>query len=63
MPWRRGASSTRMAGDRPGQMKDDEYADLMTFLLYTSGSDAGKTHLAVSTASASMTALHAGARP
>ena len=54
--------STNMPADRPGKMTDQEYADLMAFLLYTNGYDAGSAKLTAETAQSSTTPLNAGPR-
>ncbi|WP_321911943.1 c-type cytochrome [Paraburkholderia sp. J11-2] len=54
--------STNMPADRPGKMTDQEYADLMAYLLYTNGYDAGNTKLTSETAQSSTTPLNAGPR-
>ncbi|MCP3713042.1 c-type cytochrome [Paraburkholderia sp. CNPSo 3274] len=54
--------STNMPADRPGKMTDQEYADLMAFLLYTNGYDAGNAKLTAETAQSSNTPLNAGPR-
>ncbi|RAR57814.1 ABC-type amino acid transport substrate-binding protein [Paraburkholderia unamae] len=54
--------STNMPADRPGKMSDQEYADLMAFLLYTNGYDAGNAKLTADVAQTSTTPLNAGPR-
>ncbi|HKR39097.1 MAG TPA: c-type cytochrome [Paraburkholderia sp.] len=54
--------STNMPADRPGKMTDQEYADLMAFLLYTNGYDAGDAKLTAEAAQSSTTPLNAGPR-
>ncbi|MCC8401594.1 c-type cytochrome [Paraburkholderia sp. MMS20-SJTN17] len=54
--------STNMPADRPGKMSDEEYADLMAFLLYTNGYDTGSAKLTAQTAQSSKTPLNAGPR-
>jgi hypothetical protein len=54
--------SSNMPADHPGQLKDQEYADLMAFLLYSNGYSAGKTTLTAGVASASTIPLNAGPR-
>lgn len=54
--------ANNMPADRPGQMKDEEYADLLAYLLHENGYDAGKTHLIAGVASASTVPLNAGPR-
>jgi mono/diheme cytochrome c family protein len=55
--------SNNMPADRPGQLKEGQYADLMAFLLYENGYDAGTNHLTARIANASMAPLNAGPRP
>ncbi len=52
--------STNMPADRPGQMKDQEYADLMAFLLYSNGYRPKAAKLTAETARTSSTPLVAG---
>ncbi|WP_179401312.1 c-type cytochrome [Burkholderia guangdongensis] len=54
--------STNMPADRPGKMTDQEYADLMAFLLYTNGYNAGNAKLTADMARTSATPLNAGPR-
>ncbi|MFC5427292.1 c-type cytochrome [Paraburkholderia denitrificans] len=54
--------SNNMPADHPGQMKDADYADLMAFLLYQNGYDAGKGHLTADIANDSSAPLNAGPR-
>jgi mono/diheme cytochrome c family protein len=54
--------STNMPADHPGKMSDEEYADLMAFLLYTNGYDAGNAKLTAQAAQSSKTPLNAGPR-
>ncbi|WP_233870399.1 c-type cytochrome [Paraburkholderia adhaesiva] len=54
--------STNMPADRPGKLSDDEYADVMAFLLYTNGYESGGAKLTASDAAASTTPLNAGPR-
>ena len=54
--------STNMPADHPGKMSDEDYADLMAFLLYTNGYDAGSTKLTAQAAQSSTTPLNAGPR-
>ncbi|NLP60231.1 c-type cytochrome [Paraburkholderia sacchari] len=54
--------STNMPADRPGKMTDEEYADLMAFLLYTNGYEAGSAKLTAQAAQTSTTPLNAGPR-
>ncbi|EEA03885.1 cytochrome c class I [Burkholderia sp. H160] len=54
--------STNMPADRPGKMTDEEYADLMAFLLYTNGYDTGSAKLTAQAAQSSTTPLNAGPR-
>lgn len=52
--------STNMPADRPGKLKDDEYADIMAYLLSANGYGAGKTKMTADTARASTILLNAG---
>jgi polar amino acid transport system substrate-binding protein len=54
--------STNMPADHPGKLADQDYADLMAFLLYTNGYDAGGAKLTSNAALASTTPLNAGPR-
>jgi mono/diheme cytochrome c family protein len=54
--------STNMPADRPGKLADQDYADLLAFLLYTNGYDSGSAKLTASDAVASTTPLNAGPR-
>ncbi|RZF31271.1 transporter substrate-binding domain-containing protein [Paraburkholderia sp. UYCP14C] len=54
--------STNMPADHPGKMSDEEYADLMAFLLYTNGYDTGSAKLTAQAAQSSKTPLNAGPR-
>ncbi|MGF6479593.1 c-type cytochrome [Paraburkholderia sp. JPY419] len=54
--------STNMPADHPGKMSDEEYADLMAFLLYTNGYDTGNAKLTAQAAQSSTTPLNAGPR-
>ncbi|HEX3380157.1 MAG TPA: c-type cytochrome [Paraburkholderia sp.] len=54
--------STNMPADHPGKMSDEEYADLMAFLLYTNGYDTGSAKLTAQAAQSSTTPLNAGPR-
>ena len=54
--------STNMPADHPGKMSDEDYADLMAFLLYTNGYDTGSAKLTAQAAQASTTPLNAGPR-
>ncbi|OLL31327.1 cytochrome C [Burkholderia sp. SRS-W-2-2016] len=54
--------STNMPADKPGKMSDEEYADLMAFLLYTNGYDTGDAKLTAQAAQTSKTPLNAGPR-
>lgn len=54
--------ASNMPADKPGQMKDGEYADLMAYLLYVNGYDSGKTSMSAAIASASTTPLISGPR-
>ena len=52
--------STNMPADRPGKMKDDEYADIMAYLLNANGYGPGTTKMTADTARASTILLNAG---
>ncbi|MCU9953964.1 MULTISPECIES: c-type cytochrome [Burkholderia] len=54
--------SNNMPADRPGKMTEQEYSDLMAFLLYSNGYDASKTKLTADSANASKAPLIAGPR-
>ncbi|MGC3023701.1 c-type cytochrome [Burkholderia sp. DN3021] len=54
--------SSNMPADRPGKMTEQEYSDLMAFLLYSNGYDASKTKLTADAANASKAPLIAGPR-
>ena len=54
--------STNMPADHPGKMSDEDYADLMAYLLYTNGYDTGSTKLTAQAAQTSTTPLNAGPR-
>lgn len=55
-----GYMATNMPADRPGKLKDQDYADIMAFLLYSNGYSAGSTKLTADGAKASKTPLNAG---
>lgn len=55
-----GYMSTNMPADQPGKMKDEEYADLMAFLLSSNGYLPGKDKLTADAARASTTPLVVG---
>ncbi|KAB0648715.1 c-type cytochrome [Burkholderia diffusa] len=55
-----GYMATNMPADQPGKLKDDEYADLMAFLLASNGYAASKDKLTADTAHASTAPLVAG---
>lgn len=55
-----GYMATNMPADQPGKLKDDEYADLMAFLLASNGYVAGNDKLTADTARASTAPLVAG---
>ncbi|KVG26472.1 c-type cytochrome [Burkholderia diffusa] len=55
-----GYMATNMPADQPGKLKDDEYADLMAFLLASNGYAASKSRLTADTAHASTAPLVAG---
>ena len=52
--------STNMPADRPGKLKEQEYADIMAFLLYSNGYRANASKLTADAARASTTPLNAG---
>ena len=52
--------ATNMPADKPGKMKDQDYADIMAFLLYSNGYRAGGTKMTADTVRASTTKLNAG---
>ncbi|KVA72866.1 cytochrome C [Burkholderia ubonensis] len=54
--------SNNMPADRPGKMTEQEYSDLMAFLLYSNGYDASKAKLTADIANASKAPLVAGPR-
>lgn len=54
--------SNNMPADRPGKMTEQEYEDLMAFLLYSNGYDASKSKLTADAANASKAPLIAGPR-
>ncbi|WP_321791530.1 c-type cytochrome [Burkholderia pyrrocinia] len=54
--------SSNMPADRPGKMTEQEYEDLMAFLLYSNGYDASKSKLTADIANASKAPLIAGPR-
>lgn len=54
--------SNNMPADRPGKMTEQEYSDLMAFLLYSNGYDASKSKLTADAANASKAPLIAGPR-
>ncbi|KUZ83084.1 cytochrome C [Burkholderia ubonensis] len=54
--------SNNMPADRPGKMTEQEYSDLMAFLLYSNGYDASKAKLTAEIANASKAPLVAGPR-
>jgi mono/diheme cytochrome c family protein len=55
-----GYMATNMPADQPGKLKDDEYADLMAFLLASNGYVASKTKLTADAARASTAPLVVG---
>ncbi|TGN94731.1 c-type cytochrome [Burkholderia sp. USMB20] len=55
-----GYMATNMPADQPGKLKDEDYADLMAFLLASNGYVAGKSKLTADTAHASTAPLVAG---
>jgi polar amino acid transport system substrate-binding protein len=52
--------STNMPADRPGKLKDDEYADIMAYLLNANGYGPGAAKMTADTARASTILLNAG---
>ena len=52
--------STNMPADKPGKMKDQDYADIMAFLLYSNGYRASSTKMTADDARASTLKLNAG---
>ncbi|MBN3758839.1 transporter substrate-binding domain-containing protein [Paraburkholderia sp. Tr-20389] len=52
--------STNMPADKPGKMKDQDYADIMAFLLYSNGYHAGGAKMTADDARASTMKLNAG---
>ncbi|RFU49293.1 c-type cytochrome [Paraburkholderia sp. DHOC27] len=55
-----GYMSTNMPADRPGKLKDQDYADIMAFLLYSNGYQPGSGKLTADGARSSATKLTAG---
>lgn len=55
-----GYMATNMPADRPGKLKDQDYADIMAFLLYSNGYEPGAAKLTADSARASATKLNAG---
>ncbi|EMN1932305.1 cytochrome c, partial [Burkholderia ambifaria] len=55
-----GYMATNMPADQPGKLKDEEYADLMAFLLASNGYIASKNKLTADAARASTAPLIAG---
>jgi len=52
--------ATNMPADKPGKMKDQDYADIMAFLLSSNGYRAGGAKMTADTVRASTTKLNAG---
>lgn len=52
--------ATNMPADRPGKMKDQDYADIMAFLLYSNGYAPGTAKMTADGVRASTTPLNAG---
>jgi len=52
--------ATNMPADRPGKLKDQDYADIMAFLLFSNGYSAGSSKMTAESAKASTTPLNAG---
>ncbi|WP_206951985.1 c-type cytochrome [Trinickia acidisoli] len=55
-----GYMSTNMPADRPGKLKDGEYADIMAFLLNANGYGPGSTKMTADIAKGSTALLNAG---
>ena len=55
-----GYMATNMPADRPGKLKDQDYADIMAFLLYSNGYTPSSAKLTADSARASATKLIAG---
>lgn len=55
-----GYMATNMPADRPGKLKDQDYADIMAFLLYSNGYPPGSAKLTADSARTSATKLNAG---
>ncbi|TKC87312.1 transporter substrate-binding domain-containing protein [Trinickia terrae] len=53
-----GYMATNMPADRPGKLKDQDYADIMAFLLYSNGYTAGSVKLTADGAKTSRTPLN-----
>ncbi|QCP49865.1 transporter substrate-binding domain-containing protein [Trinickia violacea] len=53
-----GYMATNMPADRPGKLKDQDYADIMAFLLSSNGYTAGSAKLTADSAKASKTPLN-----
>jgi polar amino acid transport system substrate-binding protein len=53
-----GYMASNMPADRPGKLKDQDYADIMAFLLYSNGYAAGSAKLTADSAKASKTPLN-----
>lgn len=52
--------ATNMPADRPGKMKDQDYADIMAFLLMSNGYKPGPNKMTADMARASKLPLNAG---
>ena len=52
--------ASNMPADRPGKMKDQDYADIMAFLLLSNGYRPGAGKMTAATAGTSSTPLNAG---
>jgi hypothetical protein len=52
--------TTNMPADRPGKMKDQDYADIMAFLLMSNGYKPGGAKMTADSARASKLPLNAG---
>jgi mono/diheme cytochrome c family protein len=55
-----GYMATNMPADRPGKMREQDYADIMAFLLYSNGYGASANKLTADAARSSATPLNAG---
>lgn len=55
-----GYMATNMPADRPGKLKEQDYADIMAFLLYSNGYQPGSAKLTADSARTSAAKLNAG---